>query len=80
MGSIDGEIRLNVAQANEQFSMWDAIDGIIPLAWENIDGMDDYPTKRLAFPFGMPMSEVKDLLYERDITIKYEKKHKNEQK
>ena len=64
-------------QDNEQFSMWDAIDGVVALGWENIDGLDDYPETRLTFSFGMKMQAVKDLLYERDINIKYEKKLTN---
>lgn len=74
MGTVFCDDSLIVAQNNEQFAMWDAIDGVIPLAWENIEGLEDYPDKRLVFPFGMKMNEVKDLLYERDITIKFENK------
>ena len=65
-------------QDNEQFSMWDAIDGIVALGWENIDGMEEYPENRLTFSFGMSLKEVKDLLYERDINIEYEKKLTND--
>jgi hypothetical protein len=77
VGSIEGELQLTVVQDNEQFSMWDAIDGVVALGWENIDGLDDYPETRLTFSFGMKMQAVKDLLYERDINIKYEKKLTN---
>ena len=76
VGKIKSEIKLTVAQNNEQFSMWDALDGIIPLAWENIDGLEDYPEKRLIFPFGMKLKDVQTLLYEKDITIKYDNKEK----
>jgi len=77
VGKISGLYRLTVAQNNEQFSMWDSIDGIIPLAWENINGLDDYPDKRLVFPFGMPIKDVEATLYEKDIIIEYEKILKN---
>jgi hypothetical protein len=77
VGRIEGELSLIVVQNNEQFSMWDAIDGVVALAWENIDGMEDYPDNRLTFSFGMGMQAVKDLLYERDINIEYEKKLTN---
>ena len=66
-----------VAQNNEQFSMWDATDGVIPLAWENIDGLEEYPENRLIFPFGIKLSEVNDKLYERDIRIKFKKEYKD---
>ena len=52
VGKIEGEMKLIVVQDNEQFSMWDAIDGVVSLAWENIDGMEDYPENRLTFSFG----------------------------
>lgn len=76
VGSIDGSVHLIVAQNNEQFSMWDAIDGVIALGWESLDG-EDYPKPRLVFPFGMKIKDVEATLYERDITIKYEKTIKN---
>ena len=78
VGSISGELKLTLAQENEQFSMWDAVDGIIPLGWQDIEGMDDYPDNRLVFPFGMRLRDVEAFLYEKDILIKYEKKIKNE--
>jgi hypothetical protein len=53
--------------------MWDAVDGIIALAWENMEGYDDYPEKRLFFSFGETLSSVEDKLYEKDMVIKYEK-------
>ena len=77
VGRIEGDLKLIVLQDNEQFSMWDAIDGVVALGWENIDGLDDYPENRLTFSFGMEMQAVKDLLYERDINIEYEKKLTN---
>ena len=71
VGKIELDNHLLVAQDNEQFAMWDAIDGVIPLAWENIDGLEEYPQNRLVFPFGMLSDEVADKLYERDIRIKF---------
>ncbi len=71
VGKIELDNGLLVAQDNEQFSMWDAIDGVIPLAWENIDGLEEYPENRLVFPFGMTLKDVKDKLYEGDIRITF---------
>lgn len=73
VGKIDIESDLHVAQDNEQFSMYDALDNVIPLAWENIDGLDEYPEKRMVFPFGMKIKKVADLLYERDVVMTYKK-------
>jgi|TARA_R110000851_G_scaffold196444_1_gene347340 hypothetical protein len=77
VGKIELDNNLLVAQNNEQFSMWDAVDGVIPLAWENIDGLEEYPQNRLVFPFGMLSDEVTDKLYERDIRIKYKNELKD---
>lgn len=72
VGNISGDFHLKLVQNNEQFSMWDAIDGVVALGWEEIDG-DDYPEPRLTFQFGMTLKEVESRLYERDIIIKFEK-------
>jgi len=77
VGKVKMDNNLIVIQDNEQFSVWDAIDGVISLAWENIDGLEEYPDKRLVFPYGMPLKEVTDKLYERDIRIKFKKELKN---
>tara|TARA_R110000796_G_scaffold58413_5_gene134904 strand:- start:12672 stop:13085 length:414 start_codon:yes stop_codon:yes gene_type:complete len=77
VGKIELDGSLIVAQNNELFSMWDSIDGIIPLAWENIDGMDEYPEKRLVLPFGISLTAVNDMLYERDIRIIFKNELKN---
>ena len=53
--------------------MWDAVDGIVAMAWENMEGYDDYPDKRLYFSFGEKISSVEDKLYEKDMVIMYEK-------
>ena len=43
------------------------------MAWENMEGYDDYPDKRLYFSFGEKISSVEDKLYEKDMVIMYEK-------
>jgi hypothetical protein len=53
--------------------MWDAVDGIVAMAWENMEGYDEYPDKRLYFSFGEEISSVEDKLYEKDMVIIYEK-------
>lgn len=80
VGKIASDYELHVAQDNEQFSMYDAIDGIIPLAWENIDGLDEYPENRLVFPFGTEIKKVADILYEKDVVMEYKFELENEQK
>jgi hypothetical protein len=55
--------------------MFDAMDDVISLAWEN-EG-DDFNfdlVKRLVFRFGDSEEIVKNKLYERDIVLEFEKK------
>ena len=65
---------LSVVQKSDFFSMFDAVDGIIALAWENEDEELNNQPKRLVFRFGDLESSVKDKLYERDIVLEFEKK------
>lgn len=77
VGRLTSEIKLVVAQNNEQFSMWDVSDGVLSLAWEDLEGLEEYPEPRLVFKFGMPIKEVTDLLYERDLRLEYKKELKD---
>ena len=52
--------------------MWDAVDGVVALAWENMEGYDEYPDKRMFFSFGEDIDSVNDKLYERDMVLKYD--------
>jgi hypothetical protein len=69
------KISLSVIQKSDYFSMFDAMDDVISLAWEN-EGEDfnfDL-VKRLVFRFGDTEEIVKNKLYERDIVLEFEKK------
>ena len=63
-------IKLDLIQNSDFFSMVDAIDDVIALAWET----DDTNKKRLVFRFGQSEKEIKDKLYERDLILEFEKK------
>ena len=64
-----------VAQQSDYFSMMDAIDGVVALAWEKDDNDVDFTMKkRLVFRFGESEQLVKDKLYERDLVLEFEKK------
>ncbi len=66
--TIKCDILLNVAQKNSCFSMQDSKDGIIPLAWENIDFAEEYPEDgRLIFPFAISIGDVETILARRNI-------------
>lgn len=71
VGRMESELNLDVIQDDSQFAVWDAVDGIVALAWENIDNYDEYPDKRLSFRFGEEIESVEDKLYEKDIILDY---------
>jgi len=68
-------ITLSVAQKSDLFSMIDAMDGVLALAWENENDFVNFEIKkRLVFSFGETEESVKNKLYERDIVLEFEKK------
>jgi hypothetical protein len=66
----DTDVKLELIQNSDFFSMVDAIDDVIALAWET----EDDNQKRMVFRFGTPEQEIKDKLYERDLILEFEKK------
>lgn len=72
------KIKLNVIQNSDFFSMYDAVDNVIALGWEDneYEFFDDTET-RLVFHFGDSEEKVIDKLYERDIVLKFEKELTN---
>lgn len=65
------DIKLELIQNSDYFSMEEAIDDVVALAWESdiLEGQ-----KRLVFRFGEEESVIKDKLYERDLILEFEKK------
>jgi hypothetical protein len=64
-------VELELIQKSDFFSMSDAMDDVVALAWEK----DEYETKkRLVFRFGENEEKIKDKLYERDFILEFEKK------
>jgi hypothetical protein len=43
------------------------------MSWENMEGYDEYPEKRLFFSFGEDIESVNDKLYEKDMVLNYNK-------
>jgi hypothetical protein len=75
------EISFSVIQKSDYFSMTDAIDDVIALAWENENEYTNYDlVKRLVFRFGESEESVKNKLYARDIVLEFEKKMNYESK
>ena len=71
-------MKLDVVQNSDTFAVWDAVDGVIALAWENINAYDSYPDKRLCFKFGEKIKEVEEKLYEKDLILNYNKQYHEE--
>ena len=65
------DIKLELIQNSDFFSMIDSMDDIVSLAWET-EEFDN--KKRLVFRFGVSEQEIKDKLYERDLILEFEKK------
>lgn len=65
------DIKLELIQNSDFFSMMDAIDDVVALAWETDE---ENGQKRLVFRFGMTEQEIKDKLYEKDLILEFEKK------
>ncbi len=71
VGRLESDLILDVIQNSDTFAVWDAIDGVLPLAWENINGYESYPEKRLHFHFGLTLKEVETKLYEKDLILNF---------
>lgn len=71
VGRLESELKLDVIQNSDTFAVWDAVDGVIALAWENINAYASYPEQRLCFKFGEAIKEIESKLYERDLILKY---------
>ena len=71
----NSEIELNLIQNSDFFGVFDAVDGVIALAWENSnsDEILIHKRKRLVFNYGDSEETVNDKLYERDIVLNWEK-------
>lgn len=85
VGVLTTKIKLSVIQNSDTFAVWDAIDGVCALAWEDLMEYDEYPERRLVFKFGAEIKSVEDSLYEKDLVLDYKvknngpKKHNSEE-
>ena len=67
----DTNVKLALIQNSDYFSMVDAVDGVVALAWEE-DDLVKQP--RMVFRFNDEEQKIKDLLYEKDLILEFEKK------
>jgi|TARA_Y100000389_G_C17240672_1_gene402929 hypothetical protein len=68
---VSNELKLKLVQNNSEFAVWDAVDGVVALAWEDMDDYDEYPENRIAIHFGESIKSVEDKLYEHDLVLDY---------
>lgn len=80
VGKLESKFKLSLIQNSDTFAVWDAIDGVIALAWEDISEYEEYPDKRIAFHFGELLSEVEGKLYEKDLILEYKNTNKKNEK
>lgn len=80
IGVLETDLKLDLIVDSSLFAVWDAVDGVIALAWENINAYDSYPEHRLSFNFGSTIKDVNDKLYEKDLILEYNKKTYDKQK
>lgn len=71
VGECRTEVELGVIQESDTFCMYDAIDGVIALGWENLSEYEEYPDNRLIFNYGEGIEEVKKKLYSRDLLLNF---------
>jgi hypothetical protein len=70
----NSEVKLSLIQDSDFFSMIDALDDVISLAWESDDSDINFEiNKRLVFRFGEDEKTIKNKLYERDIVLEFDK-------
>lgn len=75
VGRLESELKFDVIQNSDTFSVYDSVDDVIAMAWENIDDYDSYPDHRISFHFGDKMKDVVAKLYEKDKILNFKKYH-----
>jgi len=71
-------IKLDLVQNSDYFSMEHALDNVIALGWETYEERyENEEEERLVFHFGDDIEKIKDKLYSRDIILKFDKKFEN---
>lgn len=78
VGRLESQLKLDVIQDSDTFGVWDAVDGVIALAWENVNDYDKYPNTRLYVRFGDEIKKVEGKLYEKDLILKYITKYETQ--
>jgi len=71
VGILTTDKTLEVLQDSDTYAMWDGMDGVISIAWEDLSEYEVYPDKRLFFRFGEEIEVVKEKLYTTDNVLQF---------
>lgn len=71
VGELKTEIDLSTIQQSDTFSIYDAVDGVVALGWENYSEYEEYPENRLVFNYGEPIEKTKEKLYAKDLVLNF---------
>lgn len=63
------DMTIDTAQQNTSFSMLDAKDRIFAIAYENINGLDEYPEGRIVVYFGDSYADVRAAFENRGLAL-----------
>jgi len=66
------EFDLELIQNSGVFQIYNAVEGIIALAWEKLEDGTEYPEERLVFKFGESQKSVEEKLYSIDLVLNYD--------
>jgi len=77
VGRLSTTLSFDLVQYSDTFAVWDSVDGVVALGWENISDYEEYPDKRLYFSYGDDIKLIDDVLYERDLVLQYNKVNKS---
>jgi len=80
VGRLTTDLKFDLIQNSDTFAVFDAVDGVIALGWENLLDYDEYPETRLYFKFGETTSDIEDKLYTKDLVLDYNSSSKKVKK
>ncbi len=71
----ESDLKLHLVQNSDYFCVYDAVEDVIALAWEDAESEEviDHGKTRLVFRYGDSLEKVSDKLYERDLVMEYDK-------
>lgn len=71
----ESDLKLHLIQNSDYFCVYDALEDVISLGWEDADSeaVIDHGKTRLVFRFGETLEAVADKLYERDLVMEFDK-------